>query len=143
MARLFISSSSIDSQNMDGRVHMIEIYEQLAQRCLLKMGSAIGTNERAWRRARIVLRHALSETRAFASRHLGTAADNLEVEVGFGDAAPCIAGCAAQTDADLVRAGTHGRTGLFRVLLGSVALACCVKCPVTSCSFQARALTLQ
>jgi nucleotide-binding universal stress UspA family protein len=29
----------------------------------------------------------------------------------------------AQTEADLVLAGTHGRTGQFRVLLGSVALA--------------------
>ena len=28
-------------------------------------------------------------------RHLGTAADNLEVEVGFGDAAPCVAGSVA------------------------------------------------
>lgn len=67
--------------------------------------------------------NALNETRAFASRHLGTAADSLDVEVGFGDAAACIAECAAHTEADLVLAGTHGRTALFRVLLGSVALA--------------------
>jgi len=67
--------------------------------------------------------NALNETRAFASRTLGTLADSLNIEVGFGDAAPCIAVHAAQTEADLVLAGTHGRTGLLRVLLGSVALA--------------------
>jgi nucleotide-binding universal stress UspA family protein len=77
-------------------------------------------------------RHALSETRAFASRHLRTAADDVEVEVGLGDATPCIAGYAVQADVDLVLAGTHGRTGLFRVLLGSVAsaLLCEVPCDV-------------
>ena len=66
--------------------------------------------------------NALNETRAFASRHLGALADGLNIDVGFGDAAPAIAAYAAQTEADLVFAGTHGRTGLFRVLLGSVAM---------------------
>ena len=66
--------------------------------------------------------NALNETRAFASKHLGTSADNLNIDVGFGDPATCIAKYAAQTEADLVVAGTHGHTGLFRVLLGSVAL---------------------
>jgi nucleotide-binding universal stress UspA family protein len=67
--------------------------------------------------------NARDETRAFASRYLGTSADSLNIEVGLGDAARCIAEYAAQTEVDLVLAGTHGRTGLFRVLLGSVALA--------------------
>ena len=67
--------------------------------------------------------NAQDETRAFASRCLGTSADSLNIEVGFGDAARCIAEYAAQTEVDLVLAGTHGRTGLFRVLLGSVALS--------------------
>jgi nucleotide-binding universal stress UspA family protein len=67
--------------------------------------------------------NARDETRAFASRHLGTSADSLNIEVGLGDAARCIGEYAAQTEVDLVLAGTHGRTGLVRVLLGSVALA--------------------
>src|SRR5262249_24894844 len=67
--------------------------------------------------------NAQDETRAFACRYLGPSADSLNIEVGFGDAARCIAEYAAQTEVDLVLAGTHGRTGLFRVLLGSVALA--------------------
>jgi nucleotide-binding universal stress UspA family protein len=66
---------------------------------------------------------ALDETRAFASRHCGTSGHALNIEVGHGDAAPCIADYAAQTEADLVLAGTHGRTGLLKAVLGSVALA--------------------
>jgi nucleotide-binding universal stress UspA family protein len=64
---------------------------------------------------------ALNETRAFASSRLGISADSLNIEVGFGDAAPRIAKYAAQTEADLVFAGTHGRTGLFSIVLGSIA----------------------
>jgi nucleotide-binding universal stress UspA family protein len=67
--------------------------------------------------------NALSEARAFANRYVGVSAGSLHIEVGFGDAAPRVAEYAAQTDADLVLAGTHGRTGLFRVLIGSVASA--------------------
>jgi hypothetical protein len=66
---------------------------------------------------------AQDETRAFTSRHLGTSAGSLNIEVGHGDAARRIAEYAGQTEVDLVLAGTHGSTGLFRVLLGSVALA--------------------
>ena len=67
--------------------------------------------------------NALNETRAFASRTLGPSADSLHIEAGYGDAARLITQYAAETEADVVLAGTHGRTGLFRVLLGSVALA--------------------
>jgi nucleotide-binding universal stress UspA family protein len=76
--------------------------------------------------------NALFETTAFAFRHLGTSAERLNIDVGFGGAAPHIAEYAVQTDAHLVLAGTHGRTGLFKVLLGSVALAllCEVPCDV-------------
>jgi nucleotide-binding universal stress UspA family protein len=73
--------------------------------------------------------NALNETRAFASRHLGPSADSLHIEVGFGDAAPLVAQYAAQTEADLVLAGTHGRTGLLRTLIGSVASALLAEVP--------------
>ena len=66
--------------------------------------------------------NALNETRAFATHHFGTSADSLSIEVGFGDVAPAVAEYPAQTEADLVLAGTHGRTAPFRALLGSVAV---------------------
>jgi len=67
--------------------------------------------------------NALNELRTFAAAHLGAASDGLSFEAGFGDVAPCMANYAAQAETDLVLAGTHGRTGLFRVLLGSTASA--------------------
>lgn len=66
---------------------------------------------------------ALDEARKFASRHLGTKAAELDVAVATGDAAVRVADYAAETDADLVIAGTHGRTGILGVLMGSVAVA--------------------
>jgi nucleotide-binding universal stress UspA family protein len=51
-----------------------------------------------------------------------------------GTAADAIVDFAEQTRADLIVMGTHGRTGLFRVLLGSVAEAVVRKasCPVAT-----------
>lgn len=46
---------------------------------------------------------------------------DVEALVGYGDAAHEIAKLAAETKADLVIVGTHGRSGGARVLLGSVA----------------------
>jgi nucleotide-binding universal stress UspA family protein len=58
---------------------------------------------------------ALTELRA---RAVGVAVDSVVVD-GFPDAA--LVAAAAERDADLVVLGTHGRTGLGRALLGSVA----------------------
>lgn len=41
--------------------------------------------------------------------------------VDFGDPASCIVSLASETDADLIVVGTHGRTGLQRMMVGSVA----------------------
>lgn len=48
-------------------------------------------------------------------------ADTLPVIADWGDAAPKLAELAEKHDIDLVVAGTHGRTGLMSLMLGSVA----------------------
>jgi nucleotide-binding universal stress UspA family protein len=55
---------------------------------------------------------------ADAARELGAAA---ELEVRFGPVVPTILQAADATQADLIILGTHGRTGLARIVLGSVA----------------------
>lgn len=55
---------------------------------------------------------------AKAARELGAA---VELDVKFGHVVPTILRAADETQADLVIIGTHGRTGIARMVLGSVA----------------------
>ena len=64
---------------------------------------------------------------------------NYRVEKG--DAAPRIVGVAEETRCDLIVMGTHGRTGLGRVLMGSVAeqVLRTAPCPVVTVKAPANA----
>ncbi|HVS38323.1 MAG TPA: universal stress protein [Gemmataceae bacterium] len=53
----------------------------------------------------------------------------VECRVAEGDPAAAIVHAAKELDADLIVMGTHGRRGLARLLLGSVADAVCRKSP--------------
>lgn len=55
---------------------------------------------------------------AEAARGLGA---QVEIQVTFGAIVPSILDAAAASRADLIVIGTHGRTGLARIVLGSVA----------------------
>lgn len=55
---------------------------------------------------------------AEAGRELGAAA---EIDVRFGHVVPTILRAADETQSDLIIIGTHGRTGLARIVLGSIA----------------------
>lgn len=66
--------------------------------------------------------NAMEQAQAFVATHLGARATEITIKVASGDVARSIAEHAAEMDADLVIAGTHGRTGLLSVLLGSVAV---------------------
>lgn len=65
----------------------------------------------------------VDDARKFADAHLGSDAAGLTIEVASGDPSVLVADYAAQTDTDIVFAGTIGRTGIMSVLMGSVAVA--------------------
>lgn len=71
----------------------------------------------AWERTEAALK---DELRA-AARVLQDAGYKVSIEVRFGDPAEEIVACVQGQDIDLVVMATHGRTGLKRFVLGSVA----------------------
>lgn len=70
-----------------------------------------------------------AELDALAERHADEGAE-IEVELLHGSPDEAIVAHAALVDADLVVLGTKGRTGLSRVLVGSVAERVVRHCPV-------------
>jgi nucleotide-binding universal stress UspA family protein len=75
--------------------------------------------------------HALRQLEHFASQHLGDA-PSVQVKVAVGKPAVEILRVVREEGADLIVMGTHGRTGLRHLLLGSVAKAITrhAPCPV-------------
>jgi nucleotide-binding universal stress UspA family protein len=74
-------------------------------------------------------RGAYADCRAAIAQVSAAAADELAIVAEYGDPASTLAEYAQAANADLVLAGTHGRTGLLNVLLGSVAAEILVKAP--------------
>lgn len=66
-------------------------------------------------------RRELDESLRAKSAELAQAGRRVEPELRVGDAAEELVATARQTAADLIVMGTHGRTGLSRLVLGSVA----------------------
>lgn len=70
--------------------------------------------------------------RAFRERMAGTDLANVSFEVRFGDPGSEVTKYAHQAGADLIVISSHGRTGLSRLLIGSVAerIVRLAHCPV-------------
>lgn len=66
---------------------------------------------------------ATADARRFLADRLADKASKVALQIVCGDPAPLLASHVATFDADLVIAGTQGRTGLLGVLIGSVAQA--------------------
>lgn len=63
----------------------------------------------------------VARRRAEFEASAGKAAPNVTIHTETGDPADKLVEVAAELDADIIVIGTHGRTGLKRILLGSVA----------------------
>jgi nucleotide-binding universal stress UspA family protein len=68
-----------------------------------------------------VVREAEEYLSAVAARLKEQGAENVETSVWYGPAAPAIVDAARLRKADLIVMSTHGRSGLGRLILGSVA----------------------
>ena len=70
--------------------------------------------------------------RAFRDRMAGTDLANVDFEVRFGDPGSEVTKFSEQLSADLIVISSHGRTGLSRLLIGSVAerIVRLAHCPV-------------
>lgn len=70
--------------------------------------------------------------RAFRDRMTGTDLANVDFEVRFGDPGSEVTKFSEQVSADLIVISSHGRTGLSRLLIGSVAerIVRLAHCPV-------------
>jgi len=66
---------------------------------------------------------ATEDARRFLADRLADGASKVALQIVYGDPAPLLASHVTSFDADLVVAGTQGRTGLLGVLIGSVARA--------------------
>ncbi len=90
---------------------------QLAGRMTVPLPRLAEDRSQALERARVEAEEYLQ---AQANRHLPDVICDVHVEWS-GETAAAIAGFAAKCDAGLVAMGTHGRSGLSHVLMGSVA----------------------
>jgi universal stress protein A len=74
-----------------------------------------------YRDSAVATRHERDELARSMKRQLVAAGLRAEVDAREGDAATEILAAARDAKADLIVMGTHGRTGLARLVLGSVA----------------------
>jgi len=91
-------------------LHVIDYVEEI------RIAEAMAGFEELHKRSTHRATELLTEMRAAASDHEG----EVRTDYGFGKPAREIAGYADEHDIDLVVMGSHGRSGLQRVVLGSV-----------------------
>jgi nucleotide-binding universal stress UspA family protein len=100
-------------------LHVITVAAQSAVGVLLPGSDLrIRSQEDAQEQARARLEGMLGE---YTAQHPRLPLEKIAVYVTTGRPSDCIVSLAAAVDADLIVLGTHGRHGLERVLLGSVA----------------------
>ena len=101
---------ALDFVDSPRRIHVIHVLPELVSG---EPGMVWGTvdNENRREHAKAALREKLSDARY----------EGIDIVVGFGDPAHEVAEYAKSTGADLIVIPSHGRTGIARFLIGSVA----------------------
>ena len=109
------------AQQYDGRIHVLHVVDKSVSSLLEDAGSSDEVLEDQGRRA-VQMVERMAESHDVAAT----------TEIRSGDPAETILGYADEIDADVIVAGTHGRSGVRRHLLGSVTerLVRHSRCPV-------------
>ncbi len=101
---------ALEMVNSPNRIHVLHVLRELAAG---EPGVVWGTVDEESRRehAKKALREKLSDPKY----------EGIDVVIGFGDPGHEVADYAQSTNADLIVLPSHGRTGIARLLIGSVA----------------------
>ncbi len=127
-ARALSEAVALTAERPDALLHVVHVALDYGPMLRLDIGEEVLTLT-AEEATRFVEKH--MET--FLESHAANLpAERLRAHVGVGAASDELVRVAADVDADLIVVGTHGRTGMRRLLLGSVAEAVVRKagCPV-------------
>jgi nucleotide-binding universal stress UspA family protein len=121
-ARVLASAARLTSSTAGGELHLVYGYEALGARERATIAGVVVEVDAAQRR---MLEDAVDEARRAGAGHV-------RLHVVEKDATRAILDTAAELRADIVLVGTHGRKGLGRLILGSVAEAVVrrARCPV-------------
>lgn len=107
------------SAQVAAALHVITVGAQSAAGVLLPGGEVrIRSQEEAQEQSRARLERMFGE---YTAQHPRLPLEKIAVYVTTGNPSDCIVSLASAVDADLIVLGTHGRHGLERILLGSVA----------------------
>lgn len=105
----------------DAHLHVVSVAPSVIPGPGILLGGGFGLSIATYEDAVASARHDLEQRAAIAAAHLAGEGMDVTWSVPEGDAAATLIDTAVRGNADLIVVGTHGRTGLTRLVLGSVA----------------------
>lgn len=105
----------------DAHLHIVSVAPSVIPGPGILMGGGFGSSVGVYEDAVAAARRDLEQRAAIAAAHLAGEGLDVTWSVPEGDAAETLIDTAVRGKADLIVVGTHGRTGLTRLVVGSVA----------------------